>query len=271
MRMERGTHTQDPGAVVRMPPMPPPPPSRKAIVIGMFAVVGIVVLVIGIAIGRATVDAPETPTPPDTSSQRGRLKVLSTPAESNVLLDGRFVGVAPLENLDLDPGKHSVVIDVFGYQPYSGTIEVEPRGRVKLSVVLAPLHTSDTSIGNVSGGGTARAVTVPRSALLPPKTTAPADPKSTASAPASTPRAPVSIPQRPRRDCSGENRTCRDGCSRADSDCRFSCPGCSSCLTSVGWDECKRQCDSCRNGCEQNKKFCESSCSSQQSNCEATQ
>lgn len=257
--------------------MPEPPPRRSALA-ALVAVVGVVALVLGILIGRATVDGAATPpsTPP-APTDRGRLKVVSTPADSNVILDGRFVGVAPLEGLEVDPGKHTIVIDVFGYQPYSGTVELEARANTKLSVVLAPLGTDDATVGNVSGGGRATRLTVPRSALFPSVT---GDPKSTAAgapaAPRSTVRRPPSQPAytppaRPRRDCSGESYTCRNGCSRADSDCRFSCPGCSSCLTSVGWDECKRQCDQCRNGCEQNKKFCESSCTSQESNCRASQ
>ncbi len=273
MEPSGGHYTVDPGEVVRMPPMPPLPPYRKGPLIAILVGSVLVALVIGIAIGRASIEEPVAPGVPVEESERGRLKVASTPPESNVLLDGRFVGVAPLDNLDVDPGKHSIVIDLFGYQPYSGTIEVERRGNAKLTVSLAPLNTEGTSSGSVSGGGKATNMPVPRSALVGGgPAVAPAggggtQPKVTTSRP--PPRASFPPPQRPRRDCSGENRTCRDGCYRADSDCRFSCPGCTSCLTSVGWDECKRQCDTCRNGCEQNKKFCESSCESQNRNCEA--
>jgi hypothetical protein len=268
-------YTPDPGAVVRMPPMPAPPQHRRA-VLGFLIGFGVLVaLLIGIAIGRATGDdQAAAPIAPVAASDRGRLKVVSIPADGNVVLDGRFVGVAPLEGLDLDPGKHTIVIDVFGYQPYAGTVEIEPRASAKLSVALAPLGATEGTVGNVSGGGTATRVVVPRSALAPATGNATAAEPKTSSRPATstiTRPPPAAVFQRPRRDCSGENRTCRDGCSRADSDCRFSCPGCTSCLTSVGWDECRRQCDSCRNGCEQNKKFCESSCSSQNSNCERSQ
>ncbi|MBA2539826.1 MAG: hypothetical protein H0V17_09350, partial [Deltaproteobacteria bacterium] len=144
----------------------------------------------------------------------------------------------------------------------------------KLTVSLAPLGVADTTVGKVSGGGTATRVNVPASALAPSNSSPAGDPKPGTRPRADTPPPPrpvIVAPQRPSRNCSGENRTCRDGCYSADSSCRFSCPGCTSCLTSVGWDECKRQCDTCRHGCEQNNKFCESSCSTQQSNCQASQ
>ena len=253
--------------------MPAPSPRSRGPIAAMVAIGMLLALVIGVAIGRATVEEPDAP-PVVASSDRGRLKVLSIPADGNVTLDGRFVGVAPLEGLDLDPGKHTIVIDVFGYQPYAGTVEIEPRASAKLTVSLAPLGVTDTTVGKVSGGGTATRVTVPPSALAPPKASADANDPKPISRPRidnPPPRPAVIAPQRPSRNCSGENQTCRDGCYRADSSCRFSCPGCTSCLTSVGWDECKRQCDTCRNGCEQNNKFCESSCSSQLSNCQASQ
>jgi hypothetical protein len=259
----------DAGAVVRMPPMPQPPSPRRAFLIAGFVLAVIIALAIGVGIGRNTAEAPTAVVTAEAAPERGKLKVISTPADSNVILDGRFVGVAPLENLDVEPGKHTIVVDVFGYEPYSGTVEVEPRSNAKVTVVLGPLGEQTT--GTVSGRGSLTRLTVPRSALQPAVTApagAPPQPRVTTR---SEPSRPVQlVPQRPRRDCGGEQSNCTSGCSRADSDCRFSCPGCTSCLTSVGWDECRRQCDTCRNGCEQNKKFCESSCSSQKSSCEAS-
>ena len=204
------------------------------------------------------------------SIELGHLGVVSKPADGNVVVDGRFVGVAPIDRVDLDPGKHSVVIDAFGYQPYSGTLEIEPRGKLNLSVTLAPVGVDAPTTGSVAGVGTARHAVVPPSALLPaggaPAATEPN--RKPARSPSATP-APARTP--PRRDCSGEKSRCHESCSRAETDCRFACPGCSSCNTSVGWDECKRQCDTCRNGCDQNIKFCESSCDSQYNSCEASQ
>ena len=72
----------------------------------------------------------------------------------------------------------------------------------------------------------------------------------------------------PSRDCSGEERNCRDGCDDAASDCRMSCP-CGSCATgpSRTWDDCNRECETCRRGCEQNERFCDTQCDAQARSC----
>lgn len=265
--------TVNPADVVRMPAVPPP--NRTPMWIALFVGAILVALAIGIAIGRVSTDESAVEIAAVTSD-RGKLKVISTPKDSNVILDGRFVGVAPLENLDVDPGKHTIVVDVFGYEPYSGTVEVEARGNAKLTVVLGALNAAEPTTGTVTGRGTLSRLTVPRSALMPTvPSSPPAGPVSRrADPPPQQPRTvaiePPPPPPRPRRNCSGEHSTCRDGCSRADGDCRFSCQGCVSCSSSVGWDECKRQCETCRSGCEQNKRFCESSCSTQESSCNAS-
>jgi len=266
------------------PPLAGPAPSRRAYVIAGLAGMFLLGMLIGIAIGHATADAP----PPaaaasgSAASELGHLAVSSLPADGNITVDGRFVGVAPVARVDLDPGKHSVVIDAFGYQPYAGTLEIEPSSKVNLKVTLVPIGGTGTTSGNITGaGGKATAATVPATALQP---AAPAAGAGSAAKPAKDPprsrRADSSAgyspppayepPPRPRRDCSGEKYRCRDGCSRAESDCRFSCSTCTSCLSSMGSDECRRQCDSCRASCERNTKFCESSCDSQYDNCQAS-
>ncbi|MEO8844904.1 MAG: PEGA domain-containing protein [Kofleriaceae bacterium] len=251
----------------------PPPvahPASQALIVIAVVVALIVGLTIGVLIGRTTSSVVTTAAP--SSIVLGHLHVASKPADGNVVLDGRFVGVSPIEHLELDPGKHSIVIDVFGYQPYAGTLQIEAHGTLNLSVTLAALGDATPTIGTVSGVGVVTHAMVPRSALLPaggapgvapPK---PAPSRSSSSSSSAAPR-----PSAPRRDCSGENSRCNESCRSASTSCDFSCPGCSSCNTSTGWDECKRQCDTCRAGCEQNTKFCESSCDNQNNNCEASQ
>lgn len=250
---------------------PPKPLAPRALSRRQMAIAGgalLVALLLGFVIGRATSAKPSSPTAP--ISELGRLAVVSKPAEGNVMLDGRFVGVSPIDHLDVDPGMHTIVIDVFGYQPYAGTLAMEPQAKVKLSVLLAPIGATGTTTGTAEGGKATRVV-VPPSALLPVNaSTSPA--AGAAPSEQKPPRRSSSPPpSRPRRDCSGEKSRCRDGCSRASTDCEFSCPGCSSCLTSVGWDECNRQCSTCKSSCSQSSKFCESNCDTQYGNCEASQ
>src|SRR5205823_98867 len=106
-----------------------------------------------------------------------------------------------------------VVIDAFGYLPYSGTLEIEPRGVLNLSVTLAPLGGDAPTSGSVTGVGTAKHVVVPPSALLPAGGTPVApdpnrkQPRSSGggSSPAPAPApAPYRPPPPPRRDCYGE-------------------------------------------------------------------
>jgi hypothetical protein len=255
------------------PQAQPPPPARWS---ATAIVVLIAVLLIGVGIGLAIghTSSPTVATTAAATTDLGHLGVTSKPVDGNVLVDGRFAGVAPIERLDLDAGKHSVVIDAFGFQPYSGTLVIEARGKLNLSVLLAPLGTTDATSGSFSGAGKATRAIVPPSALLPATTAgAPAAPAGPTLAPANKPthHAEPSAPSPPRRDCDGEKSRCTDNCRSASTDCDFSCPGCSSCNTSTGWEECKRQCDTCRGSCANNTKFCESSCDTQHQNCEASQ
>lgn len=269
-------------------PMEPPAttaPGRRWRALAVPGATGVIAVLLGIAIGRCSKTDEAAPAQP--TAALAQLVVTSLPTEANVVVDGRFVGVSPVERLDLDPGKHSIVIDTFGYQPYAGTVEVEPSARASLKVVLAPIGGEGATSGQFVGtGGKASNATVPPSALAitgvgtsrdapkpagkPPRSSAPRSsaPRYT---PSPAPAPTYEPPPRPRRDCSGEKSQCRDGCSRANGDCRFNCPNCVSCPSSVGWDECKRQCESCRAGCEQNVKFCESSCDSSYNSCSASQ
>lgn len=237
-------------------------------------------LIVGIAIGHATAEAP-APAPataPGSGSDLGHLGVSSKPADGNVTVDGRFVGVTPVERLDLDPGKHTVVIDAFGYQPYAGTLAIEPHGKLNLKVTLAPIGAGGATSGEASGAGKATVVVIPPSALQPAAVTAEAKPEpkkprrsiDTSSSYSPSPAPPPEPPPRPRRDCGGEKSRCRDGCSHAEFDCRSNCPNCVTCPSSVGSEECRRQCDTCRASCDRNTKFCESSCDSQYDNCQAS-
>ena len=277
-------------------PAAAPRPERgdRAVLAAACAAAGLGGLLIGILIGRAGEDSPAVVAAAEAASP-SQLRVTSDPVEANVVVDGRFVGVSPVERIDLEPGKHTVVIDTFGYQPYAGTLEIEPAARASLKVLLVPLGESGATKGEYIGlggrPGKVKAVTVPPTALAPislsgtgtsregPKAAGAPAPKRSSSRPSRSsssswsppPEPRYEPPPRPRRDCGGEKSQCRNGCSSAEFSCRANCPNCVSCPSSVGWDECRRQCDTCRAGCDQNVKFCQSSCESQYSSCSASQ
>jgi PEGA domain-containing protein len=265
-------------------PMPESTSLGRALAILAGAV--LVGLVIGIWIGRATTsDTPSATPPPQVAGtpDYGHVGVTSQPTDGNVTVDGRFVGVTPVERLDLDPGKHSIVIDAFGFQPYAGTLAIEPKSKVNLKVLLAPIGGTATTSGNVSGGGgTATKVVVPPSALQPAAAPAPAKaekkeaPKPRRvdyddySPPPRVEYTPPPPPPRPKRDCYGEEYQCKESCRKAETDCNFSCNTCSSCSSSIGSDECRRQCDMCRSSCDRNTKFCQTTCEGQRNSCQAS-
>ncbi|CAN5140704.1 hypothetical protein BH11MYX1_BH11MYX1_49780 [soil metagenome] len=237
-----------------------PPPARlyrRETVAVLVLITSLVGLGLGVVIARST--APAEPSVP--RSQRGELKVTAKPSDANVVIDGRFVGVTPIDHLDLEPGKHSVVLDAFGFQPYAGTLGIEERGVLNLAVLMAPIGSETQTRGTVGGVGTAIHSVVPPSALLPASPPPGAVPVP--SAPVRRPAAAVF--ERPRRDCDGEKSRCSESCRSADFSCTSSCQGCGSCTGN--WDDCHRQCATCRAGCEQNVKFCQSSCDNQASNC----
>jgi hypothetical protein len=275
------------------PPIPVPPPpsssatmfaSRRNMAIAIAAALALFLLMTGILIGRATKSNRSAALA--AGDKLAQLAVSSKPVDANVLVDGRFVGVCPVDRIDLDAGKHSVVIDAFGYQPYAGTLEVEAEARASLKVVLAPIGggsgTGTTSGELVGRGGKYSPKPIPQTALAPVSLTGTGTSKDAAkkkpsggggggySSYSPPPTPTYEPPPRPRRDCSNEKSQCRDNCSRTNFSCRSDCPNCVSCPSSVGSEMCRQQCDSCRNGCEQNVKFCESSCDSNYNSCQAS-
>src|SRR5690606_2613009 len=59
-------------------------------------------------------------------SSRGAIDVESRPRGARVLVDGRFVGHAPLRVADLGAGAHEVTLELGGYQPVRGRVHVLP-------------------------------------------------------------------------------------------------------------------------------------------------
>jgi hypothetical protein len=245
--------------------------------VGWTVALVVLALIVGAAVGAlvarsgASDAEPTAESRPGTVPERmGHLEVVSVPPDGVVTLDGRLVGLTPLDQVELRPGKHALVIEVHGYQPYIGTVTVEAGGGASLEAHLAPWGGPTQTSGQWKGQGsqTVRAIppTLQQAAPVQAATPAPvaAAAKTTAKKKKRTRR---ERPEPPRRDCSGERSRCRDKCDSAAFSCRSSCQYCGSCLTSMTWDECNRICNTCKQGCEQNEKFCESSCEHQYESC----
>ena len=164
------------------------------------------------------------------SGASARLRIESTPPGARATVDGRIVGVTPVPRVDVDPGEHPVVVELAGYEPFAQNVTAVSRAELRVTATLAPATT-------VAAAGPGR------------------------------PRRWGLTPSAPQRDCDGLRSSCRERCDSAAFRCRSACPYCGSCVTSMTWEECNRQCSECRQGCEQNETFCGVQCDGQYDAC----
>jgi hypothetical protein len=68
-------------------------------------------------------------------SGKGTIMLSATPETAEVIVDGNFVGNAPV-NLKLAPGKHKIVVSAKGYQEFAREITVMPDSEVRLTASL---------------------------------------------------------------------------------------------------------------------------------------
>ena len=76
-----------------------------------------------------------TPTP-STRSTRGAIDVDSRPRGARVIVDGRYVGLAPLRLADVGPGDHEVTLELGGYRSATGWVRVDAGQIEKLTTTL---------------------------------------------------------------------------------------------------------------------------------------
>lgn len=204
---------------------------------------------------------PDKPTVPG----MGRLEVSSTPPGAQVVVDGRLVGVTPIPRVDLDPGRHAVVLNLAGYDPYTGAIAIEAGKAASLEAVLAQAIASGSGAAGAGGGGGGSAKDSTAGAK---DDTGEAEAQSASEVEKPKKKARAAPPPRPRRDCSGERSTCRSHCDDAEWSCGTRCQYCGSCVSSMTWEQCNNICNTCKQGCKQNLEFCKSTCESNYDICE---
>lgn len=68
----------------------------------------------------------------------GTLQVSSSPSGAKVYLDGKDIGVTPLSNSGIPEGTHNLSVELFGYKPWQGIVEILPRQTTNIFAKLEP-------------------------------------------------------------------------------------------------------------------------------------
>lgn len=78
----------------------------------------------------------------------GTLQVSSTPSGAKVYLDGKDIGETPLSNSNIPEGTHNLRIELFGYKPWQGIIQIAPSQTTNIFARLepAPIGISELNI-----------------------------------------------------------------------------------------------------------------------------
>jgi serine/threonine protein kinase len=80
-----------------------------------------------------------TPTTSPTTT-RGAIDVDSRPRGARVIVDGRFVGLAPLRLADVGPGDHQVTLELGGYRSATGRVRVDAGRTAELATTLRAIE-----------------------------------------------------------------------------------------------------------------------------------
>lgn len=76
----------------------------------------------------------------------GTLQVSSTPSGAKVYLDGREIGETPLSNSSIPEGSHNLRVELFGYKPWQGIIQIAPS---QTTTIFARLEPAPISISEI--------------------------------------------------------------------------------------------------------------------------
>jgi hypothetical protein len=85
---------------------------------------------------QASLVAPVRPAPVATTGRPGAIEVQSRPRGAQVLLDGNVVGRAPMSIPDVSEGMHEVRVELEGFSPWVGSVQVKDGSRVRVGASL---------------------------------------------------------------------------------------------------------------------------------------
>jgi hypothetical protein len=78
------------------------------------------------------------PAVPATTPQSGAIEIVSRPRDAKVLLDGNFVGLAPMSIPNVAEGTHEVRVELDGFSPWVGAVRVKGGSRARVGASLQP-------------------------------------------------------------------------------------------------------------------------------------
>ena len=63
------------------------------------------------------------------------MRLLTTPPDAEIVIDGRRVGVGSVFDLEISPGTRHLEVRARGYEPFDTTVVIEPGGTLSLGRV----------------------------------------------------------------------------------------------------------------------------------------
>jgi hypothetical protein len=89
-----------------------------------------------VTVSLAAVPRPQPAAPPASANDVGSIQVESRPVGAQVFVDGRAVGVTPIEVRDIKAGAHAVRLELSGYSQWATTIDVGGGERHRVAASL---------------------------------------------------------------------------------------------------------------------------------------
>lgn len=89
------------------------------------------------SVARSPVSAPPPrPVVRRAAPPTGRLRLLTTPPDAEIMIDGRRVGIGSVFDLEISPGPRHIEVRARGYETFDTTVVVAPGGTLSLGRVM---------------------------------------------------------------------------------------------------------------------------------------
>jgi len=85
------------------------------------------------------------PTATVTETKNGAISISTSPAGANIYLDNRYMGITPLTVQDLTPGTYAVLLQLQGFEAWTGDVSVSAGATVTVNTTLNPTTATATT------------------------------------------------------------------------------------------------------------------------------